>query len=79
MQGATYELNHVHDATYHNFADVRADYGSADWVSGFIVFNIGGNKYRLIVSPNFAGRFRTFFVKFVGTHQQYDDLDWETL
>ncbi|PNY79902.1 type II toxin-antitoxin system HigB family toxin [Deinococcus koreensis] len=70
-------LAHVQGATYHTFADVRADYGSADWVAGYIVFNIGGNKYRLIVSPNFAGRFRTFFVKFIGTHKDYDRLDLE--
>lgn len=65
-------LRHVQKATYHNFADVRGDFGSADWVQGFIVFNIGGNKYRLIVSPNFQGRFRTFFIKHVYTHRQYD-------
>ena len=72
-------LDHVQDAMYHNFSDVRADFGSADWVEGFIVFNIGGNKYRLIVSPNFAGRYRTFFIKFIGTHRQYDHVDWEKL
>lgn len=72
-------LNHVQNVTYHNFADVRADFGTADWVQGFIVFNIGGNKYRLIVSANFSGRFRTFFIKFIGTHKQYDHINWETL
>ena len=65
-------LRHVQKADYGSFADVRSDYGSADWVDGYIVFNIGGNKYRLIVSPNFAPRFRTFFIKHVFTHRQYD-------
>ncbi len=46
--------------------------GSADWVEGYVVFNIGGNKYRLIVSPNFGPRFRTFFIKHVFTHRQYN-------
>lgn len=63
-------LRHVQRRTYSTFAEVRADYGSADWVGGVIVFNIGGNKYRLIVSPNFT--YRTFFVKHVLTHRQYD-------
>jgi len=66
-------LRHVQKAEYASFADVRAEFGSADWVAGLIVFNIGGNKYRLIVSPNFGTRFRTFFIKHVLTHRQYDD------
>ncbi|AFZ65746.1 type II toxin-antitoxin system HigB family toxin [Deinococcus peraridilitoris] len=64
---------HVRAAEYRSFADVKADFGSADWVEGFIVFNIGGNKYRLIVSPNFT--YKTFFVKHILTHRQYDN--WE--
>ena len=66
---------HLRKANYTCFADVRADYRSADWVKGFIVFNIGGNKYRLIVSANFPGR--RVFVKHVLTHQEYDL--WEPL
>ncbi len=41
----------VRRADYTCFADVREDFGSVDWVGGFLVFNIGGNKYRLIVFP----------------------------
>ena len=62
---------------YGSFAEVKADFGSADWVGGYIVFDIGGNKYRLIVRPNFA--YKSFFIKFIGTHKQYDALDWEKL
>lgn len=61
--------NHCRRANYASFADVRADFGSADWVGGVIVFNIGGNKYRLIVLPHFPSR---FFIKHVMTHKQYD-------
>ena len=64
--------NHVRRANYTCFADVRTDFGSADWVSGYIVFNIGGNKYRLIVFPNFPTR---LYIKHVFTHWQYDA--WE--
>lgn len=62
---------HVHARTYASFSDVKADFGSADWVGGFIVFDIGGNQYRLIVKPNFTGR--RFYVKAVLTHREYDD------
>lgn len=68
---------HVHSQTFANFAEVQEQYGSADWVSGYIVFNIGGNKYRLIVKPNF--RYQSFFINFIGTHKQYDQIDWESL
>ena len=50
---------------------MKADFGSADWVAGFIVFDIGGNKYRLIVWPNFAGK--RLYVEHILTHKQYDD------
>ena len=62
---------HMRVAEYADFAGVRADFGSADWVKGFIVFNVGGNKYRLIVLPNFQGK--RFYVEAVFTHREYDD------
>lgn len=61
-------LIRTHD--FQNFAEVKQVFASADWVSGYIVFNIGGNKYRLIVRPNFAGK--RMYIVFIGTHQQYD-------
>lgn len=64
-------VKHVRSRDYATFADVKADFGSADWVKGYIVFNIGGNKYRLIVTVNFT--YRSFFVKHVLTHEDYDD------
>jgi mRNA interferase HigB len=60
----------MRSSDYGSFADVRADDGSADWVKGFIVFNIGGNKFRLIVFPNFVGK--RFYIEAVFTHAQYD-------
>jgi len=40
-----------------------------------IVFNIGQNKYRLIVGYYFADDRTILYVKFVGTHKQYDLID----
>lgn len=42
-----------------------------------VVFNIKGNDYRLVVSV--AYRFGSVYVKFIGTHAQYDAIDAETI
>lgn len=56
------------------FDDVRRQYGSADWVgNGRIVFNIAGNKYRIVV--RFAFTAQIGYIRFVGTHRQYDEID----
>src|SRR4051812_5534937 len=65
-------------ADWAGFADVKATYGSADVLGGNrVVFNIGGNKYRLIVKV--AYRCRTIYVRFAGTHADYDKTDAETI
>lgn len=57
---------------------VKRMFGSATILkSGRVVFNIAGNKYRLVVAMDY-GR-RACFVKFIGTHTQYDDIDAETI
>jgi len=40
---------------------------------GRVVFNIGGNKYRLVVWINYP--YRVVYVRFIGTHAQYDRID----
>jgi mRNA interferase HigB len=42
-----------------------------------VVFDIGGNKYRLVV--RFAYKFKSALIKFVGTHDEYDRIDAETV
>ena len=59
-------------------ADVKAQYGNASVVgNNRIVFNIAGNKYRLIVA--FAYRMQIAYIKFVGTHAEYDKVDAATV
>lgn len=52
----------------------QADFGTASILKdGRVVFNIAGNKYRLVTSINYP--YGIVFVKFVGTHKQYDAID----
>jgi mRNA interferase HigB len=55
-------------------AAVKADFRSASIVGDSrVVFNIGGNKYRLVVRINYP--YRIVYVRFVGTHREYDQID----
>ena len=42
-----------------------------------VIFDLGGNKYRLVVHVSFA--FGRLLVKFIGTHAEYDRIDTETV
>jgi mRNA interferase HigB len=60
-------------------ADVRRQFGqTVDFVhDNRIIFDLGGNKYRLIVHVSYA--FGRVLVKFIGTHAEYDRIDPETV
>ena len=59
-------------------ADIKAQYGNASILKGGrVVFNICGNKYRLIVKINFPASI--IYIRFVGTHKEYDAIDAETI
>ncbi|MFJ3523521.1 type II toxin-antitoxin system HigB family toxin [Pseudomonas sp. NPDC090203] len=58
--------------------DVKAHFGTASICgNNRVVFNIGGNKYRLITEIQY--RAGIVWVKFVGTHKRYDEIDAETV
>jgi mRNA interferase HigB len=64
----------VRAADWSRPTDVKAMFRSADILSNDrVVFNIAGNKYRLIVAIHYRGR--RVFIRFVGTHAQYDKID----
>lgn len=68
----------VRRAVWKTPADVKAVYGDASILkSGRVVFNLGGNKFRLVTRINF--RSGAVFIRFVGTHKEYDQIDVETI
>ena len=63
-------------AEWTNFAEVRQSFNATDQVGRFTVFDIGGNKYRLIAVIHFnRGK---LFVRHVLTHKEYDDGKWKS-
>jgi mRNA interferase HigB len=65
-------------ASWDNPNQIKDQYKSASIVgSNKVVFNICGNKYRLIVKINYA--VKIIFIKFIGTHKEYDKLNIEEL
>lgn len=62
-------------ATWQNLIEVQADFPHADLVGKCIIFNIGGNKYRLISKIYFDDQ--VCLVRFVLTHSEYDKDKWK--
>jgi mRNA interferase HigB len=65
----------VRKTDFKDFNELRTTFPNADWVGGLIVFNIGGNKYRLIASIHF-NRARVY-VRHVLTHEEYGQGAWK--
>ena len=64
----------VKKANWTNSHQVKRLYKSASFVGGNrVVFNVCGNKYRLIVAMKYE--FKICYIRFIGTHQQYDKID----
>jgi len=58
--------------------DIKEKYGSADILpDNRVVFDIGGNKYRLVVK--IAYKAQLVYIRFVGTHSEYDKIKAETI
>jgi mRNA interferase HigB len=63
-------------ASFQTFDELRSVFPSADLVDDFIVFNIGGNKYRLIASIHFNRQ--KVYIRHVLNHSEYDKNQWKT-
>jgi len=61
-------------AKWANPSDIRKEYTKASILKGGrVVFNIYGNKYRLIVEINYKRQW--VFIRFIGSHEDYDKID----
>jgi len=77
-QPALVWYRHVRKADWASPADVKSQFGSASILGdGRVVFNIAGNKYRVVVWINYA--YRVVYVRFIGTHAQYDRINAQTI
>ncbi len=68
----------VRTSDWANFNQLKETFNSVDYYgNGLYIFNIMGNRYRLIVRIIF--KTRTVFIRFFGTHTEYDKVDISTL
>lgn len=66
------------NTVWHAPADIKAKYGTASILKDSrVVFNICGNKVRLAVKINYPHQ--VMYIRFVGTHEQYDAIDAEMI
>ena len=62
-------------STVTNFVELKAIFPSADQVEGLTVFNIGGNKARLIAAIHYNTQ--RVFIRYILTHKEYDKNKWK--
>ncbi len=68
-------LKAMRDTEFQNLAELRSALKSADNVGDLIVFNIGGNKYRLVASVHFnRGK---VYIRHILSHEEYDRGRWK--
>ena len=62
-------------ADWRSFADVKLSFNTADFVASRVVFDIGGNKVRLVAEINF--RKKVLFIRDILTHKEYEKGAWK--
>ena len=70
-------FTHVNNRSveWRHWGDVKSDFGTASIVGNCVVFNIGGNKFRLVTRILYASQ-KVFILK-VMTHKEYDENKWQ--
>ena len=70
--------NKTKEAEWRNFAEMKQTFNSVDAVGNKrFVFNIKGNAYRLVAVVLFVPKY--VYVRFIGTHAEYDKIDCSTI
>ena len=64
----------VKGTDYVSFSELRQHFSSADYVDGYVVFNISGNTYRLIAAIHFNRK--KVYIREILTHSDYDRNKW---
>jgi mRNA interferase HigB len=65
-------------ADWESTSDVKKDYRNASFVANNrVIFNIKGKQYRLVVAINYP--YQIIYIRFVGTHNEYDKIDTTTI
>ena len=68
----------VQRARWNSLSDIRNDFNSVDYVKNQrFVFNVKGNTYRLVAAIKFTPKL--VYVRFVGTHSEYNKIDASTI
>jgi mRNA interferase HigB len=78
MEPALAWYRHTLKADWASPAELKRDIGTASILKdGRAVFNIAGNKHRIVVWINYS--YRVVYVRFIGTHAQYDRIDAQAI
>lgn len=71
-------LAEMHQGSWKTPAEIKAQYANASILKGRrVVFNIKGNDYRLVVAVRYDRGL--MYVRFIGTHRQYDRIDLDAI
>jgi mRNA interferase HigB len=66
------------NSNWNNPVEIKEKFRTASIIGdNKVVFNIKGNKYRLVTKINY--RMKTVYIKFIGTHKEYDKINVEDL
>ena len=65
----------VKHSNYKSFTELRKTFPNADQVGKFTIFNIGGNKYRLIAYVVYSAK--RIYIRHILTHKEYDKENWK--
>lgn len=66
----------VRKADWNDFSDIRKTYNHADVYGGCVIFDVGGNKYRIIGKVAYG--IKIVFIRAMLTHRQYDEKKWQS-